>query len=71
MTNHRLDAATLMLEYECERLKVDLQILDLVEEEHEANYLCTLRRLRQEKALRMEQHRQVQARLATLNTSQV
>lgn len=71
MTNHRLDAATLMLEYECKRLKVDLQILDLVKEEYETNYLYTLRRLRQEKALRMEQHRQAQARLASLNTSQV
>ena len=29
MTNHRLNAATLMLEYEYERLKADLQILDL------------------------------------------
>ena len=70
MTNHYLSAVALMLEYECERLRADLQILDLVEEEHETNYLCTLRRLRQEKALRMEQHRQAQARLATLSTSQ-
>lgn len=71
MTNYHHNATTLMLEYECERLKADLQILVLVEEEHEANYFCTLRRLRQEKALRMKQYRQAQARLATLNTNQV
>ena len=70
MTNHHLSAATLILEHECERLKTELQILDLVEEEHEANHLCTLRRLRQEKALRIEQHYRAQARLAALNTNQ-
>lgn len=70
MTNHH-NAAAPMLEYECERLKADLQILDLAEEQYEAIYLCTLRRLRQEKALRIEQHRQAHARLATLSTNQV